>query len=377
MMAKRRAHGDGGIEARGENCFRLRYRSNSKRFTVTFHGTKSEALKELRRLIKSGEDGEHVDPSRITLADFLDRWERDWVAGNVTAKTRETYTCHLKHIRQHLGSMPLQKLQPANFAELYARLQDGDGLAPRTVGHIHRAAHHALSHAVRWGLLRQNPTAVIKPPRPADTEIEILQPEQVRAILDKLSGRTIGKIVSVAISTGMRRAEILALKWKDMDLDGARLRVERAIEQTVSCGLVLKSPKTKHGRRTISLPASIIAEMRAHRVAQQERRIALGRGKLSPEDFIFPAWDGAMRSPNALSQQWLALMRKLGLQASFHSLRHTHASHLIAEGVDIMTISRRLGHAGPGITLGAYGHLLPNTDAKAASIMDGFLKARE
>ena len=105
--------------------------------------------------------------------------------------------------------------------------------------------------------------------------------------------------------------------------------------------------------------------------------MALGRGKSSQDDLIFPTWDGTLRSPNGLSQQWLGVVRQLGLQASFHSLRHTHASHLIAEGVDIMTISRRLGHASPSITLTVYGHLMPNTDARAASIMDVFLKSGE
>jgi integrase len=380
-MTKKRAHGDGGIEPRGENSWRLRYRSNGKRFTVTFHGTKGEALKELRRLIKAGEDGEHVDPSKITLADFLDRWERDWAVGNVSAKTLETYIHHLKHVRRHIGSAALQKLQPVNFAELYSRLLrdegEEDGLAPRTVGHIHRIVHRALGHAVQWGLLRQNPTDVVDPPRVADTEIEILQPDDLQAILKKLQGRSIYPIAMLAIATGMRRGELLALRWKDIDMDGARLRVERSVEQTKS-GLAFKSPKTKHGRRTISLPTSTVADLRAHWRTQLEQRIALGRGKSLPDDLVFPTWDGATRSPNALTKEWSTLMEGLGLAATFHSLRHTHASQLIASGLDVITISRRLGHGSPSITLGVYGHLFPNTDDRAAEIMEAsFLKGRE
>jgi integrase len=375
----KRAHGDGGIEPRGKNCYRLRYRLSGRRFTKTFHGTKSEALKELRRLIKSGEDGEHVNPSKVTLADFLDRWVRDWATDNVSSKTFETYIHHLKHVRRDLGTMTLQKLQPLHFAELYSRLLREDcGLAPRTVGHIHRIAYRALGHAVLWGLLRQNPVHSVNPPRVPDTEIEILRPEQVQAILNKLRGRSIYLIAALAIATGMRRGELLALRWRDIDTDGARLRVERSVEQTKRSGLVFKSPKTKHGRRTISLPASIVTDLRSHWRAQQEQRIALGRGKSSPDDLVFPTWEGATRSPNALTKEWSLVMAGLGLAATFHSLRHTHASHLIASGLDVITISRRLGHGSPSITLGVYGHLFPNTDDRAAEIMEAsFLKGRE
>jgi integrase len=175
----------------------------------------------------------------------------------------------------------------------------------------------------------------------------------------------------------MRRGELLALRWKDIDTDGARLRVERSVEQTKS-GLAFKSPKTKHGRRTISLPSSVVTDLRSHWRAQQEQRIALGRGKSSPDDLVFPTWDGATRSPNALTKEWSVLMEGLGLAATFHSLRHTHASHLIASGLDVITISRRLGHGSPSITLGVYGHLFPNTDDRAAEIMEAsFLKGRE
>jgi integrase len=156
-----------------------------------------------------------------------------------------------------------------------------------------------------------------------------------------------------------------------------RPRSLRAPEQTKS-GLAFKSPKTKHGRRTISLPASIVTDLRSHWRAQQEQRIALGRGKSSPDDLVFPTWDGATRSPNALTKEWSVLMEGLGLAATFHSLRHTHASHLIASGLDVITISRRLGHGSPSITLGVYGHLFPNTDDRAAEIMEAsFLKGRE
>jgi integrase len=172
----------------------------------------------------------------------------------------------------------------------------------------------------------------------------------------------------------MRRSELLALRWSDIDFDRGKARVERSVEQTVTGGLVIKEPKTKHGRRNISMPATTVTLLRAHWRAQQERRILLGRGKGRDEDLVFPNWRGEVRSPNALSQEWKKHVRKFGLAVTFHSLRHTHASQLIAAGLDIITVSRRLGHSKPAVTLNVYGHLFPSTDDRAAEIMEASLR---
>jgi integrase len=141
------------------------------------------------------------------------------------------------------------------------------------------------------------------------------------------------------------------------------------LEQT-KAGLRFKSPKTKHGRRTISLNLSTVSELRAHWKAQSETRLALGQGRVPTDSLVFPTWDGAPRSPNALTKEWSVAMEAAGLNVTFHAIRHTHASSLIAAGLDVLTISRRLGHASPTITLGVYGHLFTNTDDKAAEVME-------
>jgi integrase len=145
--------------------------------------------------------------------------------------------------------------------------------------------------------------------------------------------------------------------------------MERSLEQT-KAGLRFKAPKTKHGRRSISIPPSIVSEMRTHWKAQQEQRLALGLGKAADGDLVFSTWDGKTRSPNALTKEWLVAMAAAGIDASFHSLRHSHASSLIAAGIDVLTISRRLGHASPTITLNTYGHLFANTDDRAAQVVE-------
>jgi integrase len=186
--------------------------------------------------------------------------------------------------------------------------------------------------------------------------------------------RLLCALAVTALATGARRGELCALAWKDFDAEAGMLRVERSLETTKEEGLRIKSPKTKHGRRAISLPGLAIEELRAHWKAQQEERLACGLGRATPDDPIFAMADGSPLKPNALSRDWLVATAAVGRPINLHSLRHHHASNLIAAGVDILTVSRRLGHASPTITLGVYGHLYPNTDDKAARAIEAMFE---
>jgi integrase len=157
---------------------------------------------------------------------------------------------------------------------------------------------------------------------------------------------------------------------KDFNPDVGTISIERSLEQT-KAGLRFKPPKTKHGRRTISIPPFLVAELRAHVVKVLERRLLLGMGRATREDLLFPRWDGQVRSPHWLTQKFAQAMTALKIEGvTLHSLRHTHASQLIAAGLDPLTISRRLGHGSPAITLTVYGHLMKGTDTKAAELME-------
>lgn len=384
----------GHIRRRGERSWELKFDLGTdpltgKRITKyrSFKGTKREADAELRRLLGAADKGEYVDASKETVAQFLDRWERDWAAINVGPKTLERYKELLRlHVRPHVGATPIQKLQPVNLAGLYAKLLregrgEGKGLSARTVGHVHRVIHKALAVAAEWGIVQRNVADVAKPPKVQGAEIEIISDEQVRDVLQKLRGHPFYTVAALGLGTGMRRGELLALRWKDVDLDGAKLRVEQSLEQTkprpdsddplAKRGLRFKAPKTKHGRRQIALPPSIVAELRAHWKGQQEHRLKLGLGKASDDALVFPSLEGGPRSPNAVTKEWERLVSTLKLPpVSLHALRHTHASQLIASGMDVLTISRRLGHASPTITLGVYGHLFSNTDDRAAQVIE-------
>ncbi len=196
----------------------------------------------------------------------------------------------------------------------------------------------------------RNVAAVHSPPKIEAVETEILDAAAVPVVLAKLKGHTLEPIGTTALASGARRGELLAVPWTCLDLDGASIRIERSLEQT-KVGLRFKPPKTTAGRRTISLPASAVAVLREYKVKQLELRMQLGLGKPEPDALVFCRYDGSPIPPNDLSRDWARACVALGLpRVSFHSLRHAHASALIAAGLDVVAVSKRLGHGSPTTT---------------------------
>ena len=378
----------GHIRRRGARSWELKFdvgvdaKGNRKTRYSSFKGTKRDAEIELARLVAQNASGEGIDPSKVTVLEFLERWERDWATTNVGLKTLERYRGLLKlYVKPRIGAMRLQKLRAVHLNELYTALlrsggQDGRPLSPRSVGHVHRVLHRALGHAATWALVQQNVASLVSPPPVPDGEIIILTEEQIGATLHYLQGRTLRPIVSFLLGTGARRGEALALRWSDIDFQKNVVRIERSLEQTKG-SLRIKSPKTKHGRRSISISPWLAAELKSHRARQDERRLALGLGRAPDDMTVFARWNGELRSPSRLSQSFADVMDVLEIDCTLHGLRHTHVSQLIASGLDVLTISRRIGHASPSITLNVYSHMFSNTDARAAEIMEAtFAKVR-
>jgi integrase len=344
---------------------------------ITLSGTKAQAQAEATKILAGIAYGSAVNPSAETVAQFIERWLRDWAEINESAKTLERYAGLLRnHFAAQIGSIPIQKLRPVDLQRVYATMAR-DGLADRTRLHAHRVMSSALRHATQWGVIPRNPASMVDAPRVKVQEIEILTPAQVQLVLAALRGKPSYSVVALMFGTGLRRSEALALRWQDIDLDGGALPVERSIEQTKRGGLIFKSPKTAHGRRGVSLAPSTIAMLREHRKSQLERRVLLGLGKASSDALVFTAEDGSSPYlPSTLTLQWRRAMAKTGLRATLHSVRHVHTSLLLTSGLDVLTVSRRIGHSTPSKTLNVYGHLL-KPDDRAAAIIEKALAGTE
>lgn len=220
-------------------------------------------------------------------------------------------------------------------------------------------------------LIERNVCTIIKAPKAQRAEIEILTADQIADTLAKLDGHPFRPVAALAIGTGARRGEITALRWSDLDLDGATVRIERSVEQTKD-GLRVKAPKTAAGRRTISLPAFAVDALREHRRKALELRMALGAGPLPADAPVFADPEtGDALPPHLITNRWRRAVKNRKLpKVSFHALRHSHASALIAAVLDVVAVSRRLGHASPALTLNVYSHLFKNSDTAAADAID-------
>jgi integrase len=227
-----------------------------------------------------------------------------------------------------------------------------------------------LNEAVQHGLVVRNVARLQRPPKVEHEPVEIIPADAIGPMLEKLGGHAFYPLVVTSLYTGLRRGEQLALTWADVDLDAKVLRVERALDEVLA-GVTVKAPKTKAGRRTITLPDVVVDVLRDLRREQMERGLFLRAGRLPADAPVFPNHDGGYRVPHNFSTTWLRLVRRLGLpKVSWHALRHTHASILISVGVDIATIASRLGHENVATTLSTYTHLFAADDRAAADAIN-------
>jgi integrase len=214
----------------------------------------------------------------------------------------------------------------------------------------------------------------VEPPKAEDREIAILKAREIVAVLDLLKGSRLHPVASLAAASGLRRSELLALRWQDVDLSGASLKVVHSLEQTKAGGIRFKAPKTKAGRRSLSLPSWAVAMLEQHRKDQLELRLRLGLGKPGADALVFCNHDGSPISPNYFSIMWGRAMKAHGFPGkTFHSLRHSHASALIRAGLDVMRVSRQLGHSKPSTTLTTYTHEFEELDTAAAAAIEKML----
>jgi integrase len=380
----------GNITRRGAHSWRLKFdvgrdaATGKRKFGFhTIRGTKRQAQVKLAELITSLEKGAYVEPSKITVAEFVrgrvDQWE---AAGNISARTAQRYRQLAEHqIVPHLGTMILQRLRPLDIETWHATLRNtgrvrGKGnLSPRTIAHAHKVLGKSLADAAKNEIVSRNVARLKLPPKVTDTSDEMVIVRDVPALLEKLQGCALHVPALLGLLCGIRLGEVLALRWSRIDTESKVIQVREAMEQTKAHGIRFKAAKTRAGRRDITMPDDVVEALRAYRRQQLELRMQLGAGRLPDDALLFTNLDGEPRSLSAVSRAWSDFAQRIGMpDVTFHGLRHTHASQLIDAGVDIVTISKRLGHAKPDITLRIYAHLFKKDDSKAAAAINAALK---
>jgi integrase len=405
IMTKRLGYGEGSMDERGANQWRLRYRADGKRHTVTFHGTKTEARAELRRLARSVDTGEHVAPDRLTLAAWIDQWldliERNPAGarrrkrGLVNPRSLERYTELLRgRVVPILGERPLQKIKPTEIDKLYGKLENDPKhpLAPRTVHHIHYILGACLEAAVRKKLLASNPVAGADAPVPGKSDHGIaLDRDQLRRLVEGFRNAPLFEIVAVAAATGMRRNEILALRWSDLDKAKKTIRIARSLERTTKFGLAFKEPKSSRSNRTIVIEDELLRilcglhdkHLRIKAGVPDGVPVNLSLVKLPEDALMFPSpgsIPGASfsftqpRDPGNVTEKFIRRATKLGFKGMrFHDLRGTAITIALAAGRPVHEVAARCGHD-PAVMLRVYAKPSEEADAKTAQVMGDVLK---
>lgn len=376
---KRRGRGEASVYQRKDGLWcgsvSLGLKPNGKRLRKDmYEKTKALALEAMRKIQAEHDAGRLIDAEALTVGEYLKRW----LAASKDRTSEGTHIRYAQLAEQYLipalGPMKLSKLRPVHVETTYSNLSrtTAGGKVPASLA-TRKAAGVvlciALRRAVKLGVIASNPGAEVSKPKPVASEMHFLMPLQAKRFLEASSGHA---IYSVALGTGLRLGELLALRWSDIDLEKATFEVRRSVSQ-VGKRFVEKLPKSKSGKRTVTLPAMVIAVLRSHRKAMATAGLLAGP--------VFSTSRGTFQNRTNVRRQFNAIIAKTNANAEdgeripsglrLHDLRHTHASCLIASGAWVKAVSRRLGHADITITLKTYAHVMPDDDAKLAATTDG------
>jgi integrase len=331
--------------------------------------TKAEAVAEMSRLQLAAADPAHVEPMAMTVGQWLDQWLPS-VKGSVRGGSWVGYQLYVnKHIKPALGRHQLQRLTRAQLKVFYAGLENEGGLSVKTVHNIALCLHKALGDAVEEGLVTRNPSdGAHSLPRCRDVPMRTWSAEQLRVFLAFVADDRLASLWRLASTTGMRRGEVLGLRWRDVDLDGATLSVAQARVRGAD-GLSYGPPKTSAGRRRIDLDQTTVASLRDHRRRQTTELEALPAEH--DLDLVFTRADGKPLDPDGLSGTFDRLQKAAGLpRIRLHDLRHTVASLLLAGNVPAKVVQERLGHSSVMVTLDIYSHVAPGMQRDATELLE-------
>ena len=365
----------GNIQQRGPRTWRLRYDVPSpegrKQVSETVQGNKRDAQRTLRERLAAIDKGIYIDRTDQTVSEYLEYWLETHSA-NISIRTRVGYTTCIRRFGRYLGTVTLQKLRPEHIQSAYKDMLDS-GLSARTVLHSHRVLSQALKDAVKWGLVLHNPAAAVTPPRPERKEAVAWDAVTIRRFMDAAEGSRYRDAFILAALTGMRRSELAGLKWPDIDLRSARLRVVRTRQRIYGHGVVEGQPKTHRSRRSVALSPSAVSVLESMKTRQIEMRLKAGPA-WKQTDYVFTTDNGVPIDPDNLSHEFHRIVDEAELpNGTLHGLRHSFATALLSANVHPAVVQSALGHSSITLTIDTYSHVMPGLEEAAARSIDDVL----
>jgi len=346
--------------------------------------TKKAAETAQAQIIADQVRGTFVRPTRLTLSAFLiDEWLPAKLS-RLRPSTANSYDRVIRlYVMPHIGSAPLAAVDGSMLNSLYARLLAdgrtetrrglGPGLSPKTVRNVHGVLTRAFRDGMRWGRLQRNPCDAADPPRGQPPEMKAWTADELRTFTTATSSHRWAGVWALMATTGMRRGEVLGLRWTDVDLRAATVTI-RSTRIRYGTTIVTSTPKTARGNRTIAIGPAAVVALKAWKRTQTADRLLMGAGWQDRDSLVVTIGDGSAPNPEAFSNLFQTLARRAGLRPiRLHDLRHSYATSALAAGVPVKVVSQRIGHADIGVTLKVYAHVMPGDDEDAALRADALL----
>ena len=371
----RRGHGEGSIFQRSDGRWAASISLEGRKCKTYYGKTRKEVQEQLKTALHEQQQSTLLNVPRQTVEQFLRYWLEDVHKPSIRVRTYVRYEGMLRlHFIPVLGHLQLLKLSPQHIQALYAQKLK-EGLSTNTVNVLHAILHKAFDHAVRLNLLPRNLCDVVSPPRTEEHEIQSLSLEQVQQLLTAAQDHHLEALFVLALMTGMRRGELLALKWQDVNFAESTLYVRRACIEVTGRGIIETEPKTAKGRRSIHLPPLAIEALKKHRANQVEVR---RKAEIWQErDLIFCTSRGTPFIATYLHGVFKALLKKANLpDMRFHDLRHSAATLLLGMGTHPKVVQELLGHSQISMTMDIYSHVMPGMQKDALTKLNEALEQK-
>ncbi|MFH1925668.1 MAG: site-specific integrase [Chloroflexota bacterium] len=369
----------GSIRSKGNHSWQIQIYTGTgpdgkpRRHFETVRGRKGDAQRRLTELLSSLDKGVYTPPGRLTVAEHLHQWLTGYVKTNCSTRTLDGYQSIIeRHLIPALGDTQLKHLHPQMIQAYYGKACET--LSARTVHHQHRVLSQSLKYAVRQGYLGRNPAELVDPPSPKGKTMRTLNQDEVEVLLETAQDSYYYPVYYTAVSTGLRQAELLGLRWRDIDLYMLSISVSQVLYKRQGV-CQFKEPKTQHSRRRVAMTPKLALFLREYKAERERLYQQLGK-QFTLDTLVFASVEDKPLDPCVLTHNFSRLCKRAGLEnVRFHDLRHTFASLMLLRGAKPKVISEALGHASVAFTMDVYSHIIEGMQSDAMALLDEVLPA--